>query len=539
MDEAGHALVLGKPDRGAEARIIGQPLGEPGRGEPERARRHDQVHARRAGRQHLLPFGDLRVGRGARHDGDDERGADETPEFLRLRLVVKVWLVFEPDHQSDASGALARGALEHDETPRCELAMIGHARGDGEDGLEFFRGRTRSGHDGGRRGAAALQQGDRVVHGVPLRGRSELYSIQLRCTPPSNRLKWAARGPHRRGRGRQAAGVGLRDEDMRSIGRRFAGATVLALLAALSGPAWADPAAADGQATLGLSAVLNGQTAPLTGGVRWRVFSAKTEEDGSHALIVESNLAEPTLTLPPGDYVVHAAFGLASAAKRLTLGPEVRTERLPIAGGGLKIGGVIGDQAIDPSKLSLAIYVPVGRNPEGKLVDAKAKAGDIVGLPEGNYHVVSTYLDTVGGRFSISAAANTGKSAVPATPVTLPSNSIVNADIKVVSGKLVDVTLRHRCATLTLKLVNKPGGEALANTTFTVLTPGGDVIRELVGAFPALVLAEGEYVVIARHEAKTYQSTFEVHSAMDRDVEVVAQESAKESGKENVKDNSD
>ena len=112
--------------------------------------------------------------------------------------------------------------------------------------------------------------------------------------------------------------------------------------------------------------------------------------------------------------------------------------------------------------------------------------------------------------------------------MTLPTNSIVNADIKVVSGKLVDVTLRHRCATLTIKLVNKPGGEALANSTFTVLTPGGDVIRELIGAFPSLVLAEGEYAVVARHEAKTYQSTFEVKSGMDRDIEVVAEESGKE-----------
>ncbi len=41
-----------------------------------------------------------------------------------------------------------------------------------------------------------------------------------------------------------------------------------------------------------------------------------------------------------------------------------------------------------------------------------------------------------------------------------------------------------------------PGGEALANTSFSVLTPGGDVIRELIGAFPSLVLAEGEYVAI-------------------------------------------
>ncbi len=258
------------------------------------------------------------------------------------------------------------------------------------------------------------------------------------------------------------------------------------------------------------------------------MFGAQADPDGSHPLIVESGLAQPTLTIPPGDYVVHVAFGLASAAKRVTLGAEVRSERLTLSAGALRIEGTLADAPIDPSKLSLAIYVPQNRNPLGKLVYAKAKAGDIVGLPEGSYHIVSTYLDTVGARSGVSAAGNSGKSAAPAPPAAIPSNSVVNADIKVVSGKRIDVTIRHRCATLTLKLVNKQGAEALANTTFTVLTPGGDVIRELVGAFPSLVLAEGEYVVIARHESKVYQSTFQVQTGMDRDVEVVAEESGKQ-----------
>ncbi|MFY9968065.1 MAG: hypothetical protein WBQ45_08185 [Roseiarcus sp.] len=311
--------------------------------------------------------------------------------------------------------------------------------------------------------------------------------------------------------------------------RILARAVALIAIIMLAAGARADPATGDGQATLSLSATLNGGAgAPLTGGLRWRVFGAEPDAAGAHPLIVESALAQPTLTLTPGDYVVHVAFGLASATRRLTLGPEVRSEQLALSAGALRIGGTLADAPIDPSKLSLAIYVPENRNPQGKLVYSKAKAGDVIGLPEGSYHVVSTYLDTVGGRFVPSVASNTGKSAAPAPPATLPSNSIVNADIKVQSGKLIDVTLRHRCATLTLKLVNKEGAEALANTTFTVLTPGGDVIRELVGAFPSLVLAEGEYVVIARHDAKTYQSTFEVQSAMDRDVEVVAQEPAKE-----------
>ena len=278
------------------------------------------------------------------------------------------------------------------------------------------------------------------------------------------------------------------------------------------------PTLEPGLGTLQLSAALSGSAAPLTGGLRWRLFAARPDVDGAHALIIESGEPQPTLMAPAGDYVVHVALGLASAAKRVSLGQEVRAERLTLNAGALRITGTLGDAPIDPSKLSLAIYVPERNNPEAKLVYAKARAGDIVGLPEGAYDIVSTFLDTVG-----VGSVGVGKPSAPT-----PTNSIVAADVRVVAGKLIDVTLRHRCATMTIKLVNAAGAGALANSGFTVLTPGGDLIRELIGAFPSLVLAEGEYVVIARHESKTYQATFQVQSGLDRDVEVIAQESAKQ-----------
>ena len=59
-------------------------------------------------------------------------------------------------------------------------------------------------------------------------------------------------------------------------------------------------------------------------------------------------------------------------------------------------------RSIRPSCRSPSTF-PFGRNPQGKLVYAKARAGDIVGLPEGAYHIVSTYLDIVGGRFLAGA----------------------------------------------------------------------------------------------------------------------------------------
>ena len=201
------------------------------------------------------------------------------------------------------------------------------------------------------------------------------------------------------------------------------------------------------------------------------------------------------LPLPDGNFIVHAALGLAGATKRITINGSFLNETLVLNAGGLRIAGQLGDTPINPAKLSISIYVPERGNPEAKLVVANAKSGDMIGLPEGNYHIVSTLLD---------AAANGSAS---------PTNSVISADLRVQAGKLTDATLRHRAATMTLKLVNSPGGEALANTAFTILTPGGDIIREMIGAFPSATLAEGEYVAIARHNGKTYQTTFKVESA--------------------------
>ena len=261
-----------------------------------------------------------------------------------------------------------------------------------------------------------------------------------------------------------------------------------------------------------LSVILSPRDAqPITKGpVQWRVFDEKADTQGRHAVALSSTEAQPSLLLPQGTYIVHAALDLASAVRRVTITSQPSSERLVLNAGALRVVGMLGDKPINPEKLLVSIYVPEAGNSEAKLVLSGAKAGDLIGVPEGNYHVVSTLLDTAG----YSGAQKSG--------VGNRTNSVVSADLKVQAGKLTDATLRHRSAVMTLKLVNMEGGEALANTAFTILTPGGDVIRELIGAFPSLVLAEGEYVAIARHEAKTFQTTFKVSSTLDRDVEILA-----------------
>jgi hypothetical protein len=274
----------------------------------------------------------------------------------------------------------------------------------------------------------------------------------------------------------------------------LSGSAAIAQAPATPAPDAAQPPAPPEGAVVSLSAVFAGDPKPIRSGLVWRVFDDKGDA-GQPAVVARSTEAAPNLSLPPGAYIVHAAYGFAGATKRLTVQGGAVAERLTISAGALKLSGVIGDAPIPPNRVSFSVFVPVGNNVEGRLIRGNVKAGEIIRLPEGMYHVVSTYGE---------------------------SNAIMRADLKVDTGRVTEAALNHRAATLTLKLVAAAGGESFAGTAFSVLTPGGDVIREVIGAFPSVTLAEGDYVVIARQGAQVYTREFHVDSGFDRDVEVLA-----------------
>ena len=254
------------------------------------------------------------------------------------------------------------------------------------------------------------------------------------------------------------------------------------------------PPVAQTDATLSLKAMFAGSDKPMRSGLAWRIYEDRA--DGVKPNIVaRSEAAEPSFTLAPGAYVATVTYGFASASKRLTMAGSPVSDGLRVNAGALKLSGAIGDVKIPPAEVTFAVFVPIGTNSEGRLVRSGVKAGELLRLPEGTYHVVSTYGE---------------------------SNAIQRADLKVENGKVTDATLSHHAATVTLKLVAAPGAEAFAGTAFSVLTPGGDTIREAIGAFPQVVLAEGDYVLIARHDGQVYTREFKVESGMDRDIEVEA-----------------
>lgn len=243
-----------------------------------------------------------------------------------------------------------------------------------------------------------------------------------------------------------------------------------------------------------LSAGLEGYAAPLKNGLVWRVYADNVEAEKA-VLVRKSEDAAPIVTLDPGAYIVHVTWGLASGSRRIVVGQTPISEKIMLSAGGLRLGATLGDMRIPKDKLTFSIYVTVNNDPQGRVIVENARADEIIRLPEGNYRIVSNYGDT---------------------------NATTSADVRVESGKVIDALMRHRAATVTLKLVANPGAEALANTTFSVLTPGGDTIREAIGAFPSMTLAEGDYIVIARNGGRVFTQEFKVKSGVDRDVEVLA-----------------
>jgi hypothetical protein len=234
----------------------------------------------------------------------------------------------------------------------------------------------------------------------------------------------------------------------------------------------------------------------VTNGLIWRVFGSTPAENGDLPLVAETAPVGSTLVqLPAGDYFVHAAFGRAGATKRISIGNADATQSLVLDAGGMKLEAVVGpdERPVPPNQLTFEVQQQDEGGGDFITIVPNAAPGRVLRLPAGTYHVVSHYGNV---------------------------NAVVRADIEVKAGKLTDAVMRHNGGSVTLKLVAEDGGEAIANTSWTVTTQDGNAINESIGAFPTLVLAAGDYTAVAKHEGQVYTRDFTVESGMERDIEV-------------------
>jgi hypothetical protein len=256
--------------------------------------------------------------------------------------------------------------------------------------------------------------------------------------------------------------------------------------------------AATNQAQVTLIAQLTDDGQVIDQGVTWRIYAGKVDANGRMVLATQSKDASPKVKLDPGDYVVNVAFGRAHLTRRvtLTMGQSV-TEKFVLNAGGLKLQATLSSGEPAPDKTVIYDIFSDERDQFGQRIKVMtgAKPGLIIRLNAGIYRIVSTYGD---------------------------ANATVNADLAVEPGKLTEATVIHAAAKVTLKLVTRAGGEAIADTQWSITNSHGDVVKESAGALPSHVLAAGNYTATAKSGSQTFRRDFGVKGGDVVFVEVVA-----------------
>lgn len=238
----------------------------------------------------------------------------------------------------------------------------------------------------------------------------------------------------------------------------------------------------------------------LESGLIWRVFANAAGANGTHKLISIHREAMPTAALLPGEYLVNAAYGLSNLTKKIKVeSGRSLEETFVLNTGGLRLAAVLANGERLPAE---SVHFDILSDEEDQFgnrhtILGDAKPGVVIRLNAGAYHIVSLYGD---------------------------ANATVRADVTVEPGKLTEATVKHAASKITFKLVQAAGGEALADTQWSILTKTGDVVKENAGAIPTHILAAGSYAVVARHADASYTRTFDVVTGEAKQIEVVMED---------------
>jgi hypothetical protein len=227
--------------------------------------------------------------------------------------------------------------------------------------------------------------------------------------------------------------------------------------------------------TIALSAVLAKETPPISNGLVWRIYDGRVQDDGSYKLIHKLEDPHPNVTLPAGDYLVNSAYGQANLTKRVTVWPEKKQDDVfNLNAGGLRLYATLAKKPLY-SELALTFDVYSEETDQfgnRRKVISDAKSGVVLRLNSGTYRVESTYGD---------------------------ANASMEADITIEPGKLTEATIDHQAGRVTFRLVEKQGGEALADTIWQIYASSGQLVKKSGGAFPSHILASGNYDVRVEH----------------------------------------
>lgn len=229
-------------------------------------------------------------------------------------------------------------------------------------------------------------------------------------------------------------------------------------------------------------------------GMVWRVFGTDADENGELQMVARSEDPVASLSLQPGEYLVHAAYGRSQVSDTLIVDQDATAKTVILDAGALRLRSEIsGDINMPPAQVKFDIYT-AGAGNDRVPVAVNTAPEELIYLNAGVYNVVSRWGDV---------------------------NATVRADLRVEPGQITEATLFHKAAQITWKLVSSEGGEAIADVDWVVRDAENVQVFADFGAFPTAVLAEGDYTVVATIGDDVYNREFQVQPGAPQEVEVL------------------
>lgn len=253
----------------------------------------------------------------------------------------------------------------------------------------------------------------------------------------------------------------------------------------------------EGSIPVMLTALLTDAGPQIMQGLTWRVFEATRSPGGSYKLLATSDAPQPSLKFPSGRFFVNVSYGKANLTRRIDVAAAGGAEQFVLNAGALRLAVTRPDGSVVPENaISISVFSDEqDQSGDRKPVLSDVKPGAMLRLNAGIYHIVAHYGD---------------------------ANAVTEGEVGIEAGKLSDAALTVKGAMIGLKLVLQRGGEALADTSWAILSPDGHIIKESAGALPTHILAAGRYMIQAKRGVETFTQPLIVEAGQDKVVELLA-----------------
>ncbi|WP_370930874.1 hypothetical protein [Bartonella sp. DGB1] len=246
--------------------------------------------------------------------------------------------------------------------------------------------------------------------------------------------------------------------------------------------------------TLSLNASITDNNDFLKDNVNWFLF---TNNENKPKLIFQKKGGSEVLTIPKGDYILVTLYGYAKDISYLNITNDNYKKNINLNAGILSLSPYFKDkknikkQELKDFSFSISL-INEEQDSEIVVIDKILPETPII-IKQGFYNITTYYRGEI-------AAKN---------------------ELNIVAGKYTQADVKLDSAQITVSLANSESGEALAGTSWSIITETNDLVYEKTSSYISPMLIAGTYTVMAKYDGELYQKNIMVKSGEHKNVTLI------------------